>query len=67
MVEEDGMPLLDAEVKIFGAHHGQVGAFILGLWGLAGPIVEAVHWYRTLPIAFQLIFNHLHPFMWHPP
>ena len=57
MVEEDGMPLLDAEVKIFGAHHGQVGAFILGLWGLAGPIVEAVHWYRnpsnSIPVDFQ--------------
>ncbi|MEL0117419.1 MAG: response regulator [Opitutae bacterium] len=57
MVEEDEMPLLDAEVKIFGAHHGQVGAFILGLWGLAGPIVEAVHWYRnpsnSIPVDFQ--------------
>ena len=57
MVEEDGLPLLDAEVKIFGAHHGQVGAFILGLWGLAGPIVEAVHWYRnpsnSIPVDFQ--------------
>ena len=57
MVEDDGMPLLDAEVKIFGAHHGQVGAFILGLWGLAGPIVEAVHWYRnpsnSIPVDFQ--------------
>lgn len=57
MVEENGMPLLDAEVKIFGAHHGQVGAFILGLWGLAGPIVEAVHWYRnpsnSIPVDFQ--------------
>ena len=57
MVEEDEMPLLDAEVKIFGGHHGQVGAFILGLWGLAGPIVEAVHWYRnpsnSIPVDFQ--------------
>ena len=57
MVEEDGRPLLDAEVKIFGAHHGQVGAYILGLWGLAGPIVEAVHWYRnpssSIPVDFQ--------------
>ncbi len=57
MVEEDGRSLLDAEVKIFGAHHGQVGAYILGLWGLAGPIVEAVHWYRnptsSIPVDFQ--------------
>ena len=67
MVEEDGMPLLDAEVKIFGAHHGQVGAFILGLWGLQVPLWRQYIGTETLPIAFQLIFNHLHPFMWHPP
>jgi HD-like signal output (HDOD) protein len=57
MVAEEGRSLLDAEVKIFGAHHGQVGAYILGLWGLAGPIVEAVHWYRnpssSIPVDFQ--------------
>ena len=46
MVKEEGLSLLDAEVKLLGAHHGQVGAYLLGLWGLAGPIVEAVHWYR---------------------
>jgi HD-like signal output (HDOD) protein len=57
MVLEEGISQLDAEVKIFGAHHGQVGAYLLGLWGLAGPIVEAVHWYHnpsnSIPVDFQ--------------
>ena len=32
----------DAEVDIFGATHGAVGAYLLGLWGLPESVVEAV-------------------------
>ena len=31
-----------AEQKIFGATHGEVGGWLLGVWGLPVPIVEAV-------------------------
>lgn len=34
--------LRDAEVVEFGAHDTQVGAYLLGLWGLPDAIVEAV-------------------------
>jgi putative nucleotidyltransferase with HDIG domain len=34
--------LWDAESAIFGATHGELGACLLGIWGLPMPIVEAV-------------------------
>jgi HD-like signal output (HDOD) protein/CheY-like chemotaxis protein len=35
-------PLPDCEKHAFGATHASVGGFLLGLWGLPAPIVEAV-------------------------
>jgi putative nucleotidyltransferase with HDIG domain len=31
-----------AETRIIGASHAQVGAYLLGLWGLPYPVIEAV-------------------------
>jgi HD-like signal output (HDOD) protein len=36
------LPLWQAEHAEFGATHADVGAYLLGLWGLPNPIVEAV-------------------------
>ena len=36
------LALLAAEERIFGSNHAQVGGFLLGLWGLPVPIVEAI-------------------------
>jgi len=41
------VPLNAAEMEIFGATHGGVGAYLLGLWGLPVPIVEAVAFHHT--------------------
>jgi len=32
----------EAEKEVFGTTHAEVGAYLLGLWGLPGPIVEAI-------------------------
>jgi HD-like signal output (HDOD) protein len=40
--EESGLPLHEVEIEIMGASHAEVGAYLLGLWGLPGPMVEAV-------------------------
>jgi putative nucleotidyltransferase with HDIG domain len=37
-----GSDPLMAEEKVFGANHADVGAFLIGLWGLPVPVVEAV-------------------------
>jgi len=42
LAREKEMPLCDAELECLGAHHADVGAYLLGLWGMASPIVEAV-------------------------
>ncbi|MEW5956851.1 MAG: response regulator [Chloroflexota bacterium] len=35
-----------AERSLFGATHAEVGAYLLGLWGLSDPIVEAVAYHH---------------------
>jgi putative nucleotidyltransferase with HDIG domain len=42
LAEERAMPPLAAERDVFGATHAEVGAYLLGLWGLPDPTVEAV-------------------------
>jgi len=34
--------LLDAERRTFGADHAEIGGYLLGLWGLPGPVVETI-------------------------
>ncbi|MBC8094821.1 MAG: HDOD domain-containing protein [Akkermansiaceae bacterium] len=34
--------ILEVEKAVFGATHAEVGAYLLGLWGLPNPIIEAV-------------------------
>ena len=41
------IPLHAAETLVFGATHAGVGAYLLGLWGLPAPIVEAVAFHHT--------------------
>lgn len=40
--EESGRPLAEIEVEQLGVSHAELGAYLLGLWGLPGDIVEAV-------------------------
>jgi HD-like signal output (HDOD) protein len=39
---DKNLPIHDAEMRIFGATHEQIGAYLIGLWGLPDSIVEAV-------------------------
>jgi len=36
------IPLYIAETEIIGASHAEIGAYLLGIWGLPYPVVEAV-------------------------
>jgi HD-like signal output (HDOD) protein len=36
------IPLYEAETRIFGAAHAEIGAYLLGIWGLPYPVIEAV-------------------------
>lgn len=40
--EENQVTLEDAELEVLGATHNQVGSYVLELWGLPDPVVEAI-------------------------
>jgi HD-like signal output (HDOD) protein len=47
LASEQALASHEAELKIFGAHHGGVAAYLLSLWGLPASIVEAVAFHHT--------------------
>lgn len=47
IVKETGMPLYKAEEEIFMSHHGEIGGYVLSLWGLPDPIVEGVAYHNN--------------------
>jgi HD-like signal output (HDOD) protein len=46
-VDDGRQTVVQAEQEVFGATHAQVGAYMLGLWGLPDPIVEAVAFHHS--------------------
>lgn len=42
LARDEGISLCEAESTVFGTTHAEIGAHLLGLWGLPNPIVEAV-------------------------
>jgi putative nucleotidyltransferase with HDIG domain len=46
-MKSDHVPMAVAENDIIGTTHAAVGAYLLGLWGLPAPIVEAVAFHHT--------------------
>jgi len=45
------IPLWQAEQNVFNTNHADVGAYLLGRWGLPDPIIEAIAWHHR-PRAF---------------
>lgn len=45
--ELDSATMLEAESQAFGANHAEVGGYLLGLWGLPTPIVEAITFHHN--------------------
>jgi HD-like signal output (HDOD) protein/ActR/RegA family two-component response regulator len=41
LARNEQIPLVDAEKKVFGATHGEIGAYLLGIWGMPLELVEA--------------------------
>jgi putative nucleotidyltransferase with HDIG domain len=47
LAAEKRVPHWDAEREVFGATHAEVGAYLIGLWGLPEQIVEAVAYHHS--------------------
>lgn len=45
-VKNDGLHVHEAEYSVFGTSHAEVGAYLLGLWGLPPAIAEGVGWHH---------------------
>lgn len=59
LATQAGIELPKAELEIFGATHAEVGAYLLGLWGLPYPIIEAVAFHHNPQASLELKLNPL--------
>lgn len=48
VIESKGMSQVEAEWQVLGTSHADLGAYLLGLWGLPQPVVEAVASHHAL-------------------
>jgi putative nucleotidyltransferase with HDIG domain len=48
MAREQNITLREAETRLFHTGHDSVGAYLIGLWGLPGPVVEAIGFHHYL-------------------
>jgi putative nucleotidyltransferase with HDIG domain len=46
MAQVGNVAICEAERETFGSTHAEIGAYLLGLWGLPDAIVEAVAWHH---------------------
>lgn len=47
LCKEEGQSAAEAEREVFGATHAELGAYLLGLWGLVDQVVEAVAFHHV--------------------
>jgi putative nucleotidyltransferase with HDIG domain len=47
MIRLQGVSTEEAERRVLGTTHAEVGAYLLGLWGLPDALVEAVAWHHS--------------------
>lgn len=47
LAQQRGVIMQQAEEAVFGAGHAEVGAYLMGLWGLPDPVVEAMAYHHA--------------------
>jgi HD-like signal output (HDOD) protein len=47
LIAQQKFPLLEAEEKIFGANHADVGGYLLSLWGLPPRVVDPISFHHN--------------------
>lgn len=53
------MPLTAVEREVLGAEHAQLGAYVLGLWGMADPVLEAIAFHHYPAMSTSTSFTPL--------
>ncbi|HWD91291.1 MAG TPA: response regulator [Verrucomicrobiae bacterium] len=59
LARSEKIPLCAAERKVFNADHADVGGYLLGLWGLPVPVVEAIAFHHRPAAAVEKRFSPL--------
>lgn len=57
LCRQNSISLYAAERTVFGTTHAEMGAYLLGLWGLPYPILEAVAFHHCPTLAAQTEFD----------
>ena len=47
LARQEGLSLEEAESRLLGASHAEIGAYLLGLWGFTDSIVEAAAYHHA--------------------
>jgi HD-like signal output (HDOD) protein len=50
-VRTSGRPLCDLETECFGVSHAEIGAYVMGLWGLSAEVVDSISHHHRPPTA----------------
>ncbi len=56
-MRREGAPAPQVEAKLLGASHAEIGAYLLGIWGLPYPVVEAVAHHHRIERVEQRSFD----------
>ena len=59
LAQAEQIPLHEAERRVLGASHAEIGAYLMGLWGLSTPIVEAIAYHHRPRAVSQSGFDAL--------
>ncbi len=59
LAQSQGADLLKAEQETFGANHADVGGYLLGLWGLPVPVVDAISLHHQPSLGADEVFTPL--------
>ena len=57
LANREGIAIEEAEYRLFETSHAEIGAYLLGLWGLPDPIVEAAAFHHKPAAAAQTEFG----------
>jgi HD-like signal output (HDOD) protein len=55
--KKSSRPQYEIEAEMLGVTHAEIGAYLLGLWGLPHPIVEAVAYHHNPSAALERTFD----------
>ncbi len=57
LAAQERIPLHEAETRVMGASHAEIGAYLLGIWGLPYPVIEAVAYHHAPHMVQQSEFD----------